>query len=204
MRRLVLAAAMMAAGVALCEAKPISTTHYVYYPISGSSAADLYGAMISRGPHVNGEKAYAATFTNAALGRVAGDKNCKSSQYRLKFDFQIKLPQLRAGVALTGANRAEWNKFYGFVRHHEETHRSIWLACAQQFENRAAAIHASSCSDGASKALKLWTQIRNACNARHDAFDRAEQARLVRHSFVRLVISQKSNAVAVRKKKRRA
>jgi predicted secreted Zn-dependent protease len=203
MRKLMLAAVVLAAGAALCEAKPISTTRYVYYPISGSSAADLYGAMISRGPHVNGEKAYAATFTNAALGRVAGDKSCKSSQYKLKFAFEIKLPKLRSGVALTGANRAEWQKFSGFVRRHEETHRSIWLSCAQKFESRSASIRASSCSDGASKALKLWTQIRSACNAQHDAFDRAEQARLVRHSFVRLVISQKSSAVSVRKKKRR-
>jgi hypothetical protein len=48
--------------------------------------------------------------------------------------------------------------------------------------------------------------MRKSCARKHDAFDAAEQKRLVRHPFVRLVLNQKSamsNAAAVPAKKKK-
>ncbi|HUR43408.1 MAG TPA: hypothetical protein VMZ01_04835, partial [Aestuariivirga sp.] len=49
---------MLSTGV---EAQPRQTTKYTYYPIGGGTAVSIYSAMLRGGPHVNGQKAYAAT-----------------------------------------------------------------------------------------------------------------------------------------------
>ena len=42
-------------------AKPVETLRYTYYTVSGDTAAEIYRAMLKKGPDVNGAKAYAAT-----------------------------------------------------------------------------------------------------------------------------------------------
>jgi predicted secreted Zn-dependent protease len=207
-----LSAAGVAAGLLflipnVAAAKPAFTTKYVYYNVSGDSASELYNAMLRRGPHVNGSKAYASTSaTSSQEGRLAQGKSCQIQNYRFKIDFVIKLPKLKNEGALTGATRSNWQKFSQFLRNHEETHRSIWLGCAQDLENRIRAIKSKDCGSVDAKAAKLWDSVRAACNKKHDAFDAAEQRRLIKHPFVRLVLNQKgksTSAAALKMKKKK-
>ena len=69
----------------------------------------------------------------------------------------------------------------------EETHRSIWMGCAADLEKKVKAIKARSCSDADRKANQLWEKMRAACGKKHEAFDAAEQKRLMSHPFVQLV-----------------
>jgi len=57
----ILAMGLVATAPLFASAKPVYTTKYSYYSIGGDTAAEIYNAMISRGPHVNGAKAYAST-----------------------------------------------------------------------------------------------------------------------------------------------
>jgi predicted secreted Zn-dependent protease len=185
--------------------KPNQTTKYTYYTISGNTPGAIYTTLVRRGPRVGGVKAYAATTAvSSQSGQLTQGKYCSLENYKFKIDFTIKLPRLKNEAALKGATKADWKKFSSFLKIHEETHRRIWLACAAALETKVKAIQTSSCAELNEKSTKLWEQMRVSCAKKQDAFDVAEQARLLRHPFVKLVLSQgsrSSRALAVLKKK---
>ncbi|MEQ1520748.1 MAG: DUF922 domain-containing protein [Aestuariivirga sp.] len=185
--------------------KPHQTTKYTYYAISGDTPGAIYSTLVKRGPRVGGVKAYAATTAvSSQSGQLIPGKFCSLEDYKFKIDFTIKLPKLKNEAALKGATKADWKKFSSFLKIHEETHRSIWLSCASALETRIKAIQTTSCAELNEKSTKLWEQMRVSCAKKQDAFDVAEQARLLRHPFVRLVMSQSSRtatALAIPKKK---
>lgn len=197
----ILAMGLVAVAPLSASAKPIYTTKYTYYAIGGDTAAEIYNAMIRRGPHVNGARAYASTSaTSSQEGRLAQGQMCSVQDYRLKIDFVIRLPRIKNEKVLTGATRARWQQFSQFLKKHEETHRSIWLDCARDLEVQVKSISVADCGAADTKAAKLWEQMRKSCTRKHDAFDAAEQKRLVRHPFVKLVLNQSgrtSNAAHV-------
>ncbi len=202
-----LALGLVAVAPFCASAKPVFTTKYAYYNIGGDTAAEIYNAMIRRGPHVNGARAYASTSaTSSQEGQLAQGQICAISDYRLRIDFVIRLPRIKNTKILTGGTRARWQQFSQFLKQHEETHRSIWLDCARDLERQVRAISVADCGVADAKAAKLWEQMRKSCTRKHDAFDAAEQKRLARHPFVKLVLNQSdrtSNAahVPARKKK---
>ena len=126
--------------------KPAQTTKYTYYTISGNTPGAIYTTLVKRGPRVGGVKAYAATTAvSSQSGQLIQGKYCSLEDYRFKIDFTIKLPKLKNEAALKGATRTDWKKFSSFLKTHEETHRSIWLACAAALETKVKAIKTKSC-----------------------------------------------------------
>ncbi|MFN3627810.1 MAG: DUF922 domain-containing protein [Parvibaculum sp.] len=192
-----LAAALLAGACAGAMAAPKSTTQYKYYPISGGSAAELYIAMMKRGPHVNGDQAYASTTATQTLdGRFIRASTCRLHDINLNFQFTIRLPKLASTEGLSKTTRERWEAFSQFLRKHEETHRSIWLACAADFEKRAMAVKAATCEAADAEIARLADQARIACNKKHDAFDAAEQKRVAKHPFVKLVLAPQKKQTA--------
>lgn len=186
---------------AAVQASPLQTTKYVYYPVSGNSAVDVYAAMLRSGPHVDGAKAYAATTaTTSQDGNLQQGSSCQIGNYRLRIEFTIKLPKLSSGAHLAASEMSRWQSFAAFVKRHEETHRSIWLACAQNLESQVKAIHAKNCSDASRQAAALWDKMRASCSAKHNAFDAAQAKVLLRQPFVAMVLNHRgtvTNAAAV-------
>ena len=128
--------------------KPVQATKYTYYTIYGDSPAEIYATLVKRGPRVGGGMAYAAiTAVSSQSGQLLQGKSCSLEDYKFKIDFTIKLPKLENEAALTGATKTDWNNFSSFLKIHEETHRSIRLACAAELEAKVHAITAKSCSD---------------------------------------------------------
>jgi predicted secreted Zn-dependent protease len=185
-----IAVALLAGTSAAVTAKPKSTTQYKYYSVSGASAVDLYIAMMKRGPHVNGDQAYASTTATQTLdGRFVRTNSCRLHDFNLSFQFTIRLPKLSSTKGLSKTTRDRWQAFSQFLRKHEETHRTIWLACAADFERRALQVKASTCEAADAEIARLADQARVACNKKHDAFDAAEQKRVAKHPFVKLVLA---------------
>ena len=185
-----IALALIAALSCEAAAKPRSTTQYKYYPVSGDSAVELYLAMMKRGPHVNGDQAYASTTATQTLdGRFVRAKTCQLHDLNLSFQFTIRLPKLASTKGLSKNTQSRWQAFSQFLRKHEETHRSIWLGCAADFERRALAVRANNCEAADAEIARLAEDVRLSCNRKHDAFDAAEQKRVAKHPFVKLVLA---------------
>lgn len=177
------------------DAKPAHKTKYSYYMVNGDSAEEIYSAMLRKGPRVNGAKAYAATSaTTTQDGKLLQSSSCRIEDYKLKIDFVIKLPKIRNEKVLPPSDRQRWQQFSGFLKTHEETHRTIWLGCANELERQVKAIKARTCAQADSKAQVLWEKMRAACSKKHAAFDAAEQKKLMRHPFVKLVYNRSSRS----------
>lgn len=180
----------------VAEAKPVFNTKYTYYTVGGDSAEDIYNAMLKKGPRVNGAKAYAATSaTTTQDGKLLQSSSCRIENYRLKIDFNIKLPKIKNEKVLPAGDRKRWQQFSSFLKTHEETHRSIWLGCANDLERQVEAIKAKTCGEADKKAASLWEKMRAACSKKHNAFDAAEQKKLMKHPFVKLVYNRSSRSV---------
>jgi predicted secreted Zn-dependent protease len=184
--------------------RPHQKTTYTYYSISGDTPVTIYSTMIKRGPRVGGVKAYAKTsaISTPSVQIVQGEV-CKLKDYKLNFAFDINLPKLSNEKALTGSTKAQWQNFSRFLKIHEETHRKIWLEYGAALEAKVWSIKASSCAELAAKIVDLRVQMAKACSKKQDAFDVAEQKRLLRHPFVKLILSRgtkTSNALAIVKK----
>ncbi len=190
-------------GAALSQ--PLNSTKYTYYTISGNNAGAIYATMVNRGPRVGGVKAYAKTSAiSTPSAQIIPGKTCKLKDYKMNFAFNINLPRLKNEGALTGNTKTQWRNFASFLKIHEETHRKIWLEYGAALEAKVWNIKAGSCDELAAKIIKLRDQMGRECSKKQDAFDAAEQKKLMRHPFVRLVLlngAHSTKALAVVKKK---
>lgn len=181
------AATICSAGMA--QARPIHSTQYTYYGISGNTPAAIYSSLIRRGPNVEGVKAYASTTAiSSQAGQMTQGKMCEIKNYKFKIDFTIKLPKLQNEAALTGATKAEWRNFSSFLKTHEETHRSIWLSCAAALEAKVKSVRAPTCKEADARATVLWNQMKASCGKKQVAFDAQQQRALMRQPFVQMVL----------------
>ena len=186
-------------------AKPLSNTSYKFYNISGDTPGEIYNAMIRRGPDVNGVNAYASTLaTSSQSGRLIQGQSCQVTGYHFKIDFVINLPKLKNESALSGQTKIKWAQFKAFLKSHEEMHRTIWLGCSQNVEEKIKALHPKSCKSLDKEAAKLWQRARKSCDVKHQAWDAAAQRLLIRHPFIQLVLSNQIRAtVALKTLKKR-
>lgn len=189
----VLVLAALAAVSSPVLSKSTQKTKYKFYPISGDTPVEIYSSMIKRGPDVNGVNAYASTTsTSSQSGKlVLQGKTCRVDEYTFNIDFTINLPKLKNETALKGQTAAKWGQFKSFLKVHEETHKSIWLGCAADLEVKVRALRTSDCKALDKEAAKLWKSMRKQCDKKHAAFDAAEQKRLLKHPFVRLVLGKR-------------
>lgn len=166
--------------------KPIVTTRYQYFTVSGIDASALHRSLVEKGPMVNGDKAYAAT--EVAGGQdgslVGGTSGCRIANYRMKLDFTMRLPKLRPGVTLSPGLRSRWQAFEAFVKQHEGVHRDIWIGCAADVEQAVRAVNAKSCEAAQAMATGILNQMWKQCAKKHDAFDAAQRHPLMRQPFI--------------------
>ncbi len=198
--------AVAASAVALSgptAAKPKIKTKYAYYTISGTSARNLYQQMISRGPHVGGERALAATtMKTRQTGELGGKSTCQVKNYRLSLDFTIRLPKVRNETALSPRLRKNWRAFYKFIRRHEQRHRAIWIGCTTSIERQVRKLRAKDCRQLDTIVTGYIKKASKACEKKHSVFDTAEQKRLARHPLVAAAkrVRRKTNKTASRTK----
>lgn len=203
---------LLALGSQPTLAAPSFTTKYVYYKVSGDSAAGVYVSMLKRGPHVGGAKAYAATSAESSQrGKLELRNSCRIIDYQYSVDFTIRLPKLTDETTLSPTARARWQQFSSFLRQHEETHRAIWMGCAQEIEDKVKTLRGRSCDEVDRKAQAIREAVQKACNRKHAAFDATEQTRLAKHPFVKMVLAPihspskvKTTSLAPKKRKKSA
>jgi hypothetical protein len=57
-------------------------------------------------------------------------------------------------------------------------------------------IKAKTCPDAEARGLAIVEEVARQCDARHVAFDEAEQKRLVNHPFIKQILARQKKAVA--------
>jgi predicted secreted Zn-dependent protease len=159
------------------SAQPSITNKTVFYPVSGSSVAQLRSSM-TRGGHGN----YGLTQLRPNFD--AG--NCQASQFRMTLNFTTRLPRLTSASGLSSSDLAMWDKFVSMAGRHEQVHRSIYQSCFSSVQAKVRATGLNNCSALKSAASKFWNAAAPACRQKNAAFDAAEKKRLANHPFFRM------------------
>ncbi len=172
-------------------AKTTATTSYSYFKIIGQTAPQIYASLLGHAKSPGGHDAYATTSTRIfQKAKFNVGKSCSVKNYDMVATFKIALPSLAQSSA-SGVVKAKWQSFAGMLRRHEEHHKSLWLACVQNFNSRVLTLSADNCKTLNQKFFALWKASEATCRAQNDAFDKAEQGRFLEQSFIQLVLQHK-------------
>ena len=139
--------------------------------------------MLSHAPTVNGVRGYGVTA--AMPGKQMTVEACKKNgDYHFGVEFEIHLPRAANPAALSAGELALWNRFAQFVKKHEETHRSIWMNCADEYDQKLRASAPQNCASGQAKVAALWSEMLATCGPKQIAFDAVQRGVLKAHPFM--------------------
>jgi predicted secreted Zn-dependent protease len=196
----------MLAALPICFASQAGAqqlTHYAHYLVDGDTAQRLLQSMLTNGPKVGGSKAYATARMDPVINASAEviGHQCRIARFKMNMKFTIHLPQLENNRAFEPSLRRSFERFYAFAKHHEETHRAIWLQCAAEAETLATGVMGATCAEAEALSLKIVREVSKRCDKRHAAFDANEQKRLFQHPFMlqarfRLPADRQENTVS--------
>jgi predicted secreted Zn-dependent protease len=182
--------AFAVAGLLLSGPQPVkgqshTVTKIKHYVVNGTTAASLDQQMIARGPIHGRARAYANIVAKPDYsGQLVQGQSCRLENFEVRAEFTMTLPQLADGAKLSKDLSARWESFQDFVRRHEEGHRTIWLDTMHQAQTRISALRAPSCPQLQVQIDEAFQDEWLAGGRRQDAYDRAEQDKLVRHPLV--------------------
>lgn len=185
------AAAVLLAGSSLAgSAETVQTTEYSSYPVTGRTPAEIYRAILKRGPIVDGGRAIAATTAQAVQSHTMeqGPSSCRVTQFQLSFRFNVQLPKLANSAGLSPQDRYLWQQFGVFLKSHELQHTRLWLRCGQELERRVMALRARSCEEIQRQADATWQRMKPRCDKQQSNFDRQQRGELQSQPFMQRVM----------------
>ncbi len=185
---LIAATSICAAGMSChAEADMRTSTSYRSYHLPGTTPASLISHM-RHSPFLGSAGAAIAHITPDYVLDVATQPAggaCRIQRMSLDMNFVITLPQADES-AMSSSTRSLWRRFVAFAKHHEETHRSIYLDCASRFLAKARAIVPSgNCPEVKARLQRLLAEESRACDRRQQAFDLREVTHVLHTALFR-------------------
>ena len=165
-----------------------TSTQTQSYSVGGTTAASLVSYMRSNPFHGSRGDAVANIRPNYALNvaTTQAGGTCRASNVTLNIRFVMTLPRARSAGAMASGTRSAWNSFVAFTRRHEETHRSIYVKCGNDFVAKAERLTASSCAALQASIRRLLETEKGVCESRQRAFDRADYGRVAGLSLFKM------------------
>lgn len=173
------------------SAAPKYKTKVLYYPVTGSSVAQVHQRMNSP----DHSRAY-ATITQRVgqiKGKmVQGKKRCRVKGFSIPSNYTVRLPKLTGSARLDKKSRARFVSFQKYLRWHEFQHRSIWIGCLRRMEKKARGLRAKTCPVLDAKIAQAFTAEVGRCRRLNARFDQRERKRVNSHIFIKTVRRQLS------------
>ncbi len=190
-------AGLLLAGLQPVQAQPHTVTSIKYYTVQGTTAQSLDQQMIARGPWHGRSRAYANIVARPDYsGDLVQGQTCRLENFKVTAEFTMTLPKLANGVRLSKDLATRWNSFQDFVRRHEEGHRAIWIDTMRKAQSRITALRAPTCSQLQAQIDEVFQEEWRAGERRQDAYDRADQQKLVRHPLIQAAASARGKVAS--------
>jgi predicted secreted Zn-dependent protease len=170
----VVVAPIVATGDLKAEVR--SSTELHAYVVGGTTAASLV-AYMRKSPFPGDSGPAVANIRphyTLSIDTTDNDAVCKPRDIDLDVNFVMTLPEARTPVAFSPSTRSAWDNFVDFAKRHEETHRGIYLDCANDFAAKALQLTAASCASLRESITAMFQAETRACDRRQRAFDRAQ------------------------------
>lgn len=180
--RLGLAAIAGMAFPGTVDAEVRASTEFHAYIVGGTTPGALVSYMRRRpfpgdyGPAVANIRPHYIL----SVDTTYGDAVCAVKNVDLAVKFVITVPQARSPGAFSPATWSAWSNFIDFATRHEETHRSIYVDCADDFAAKVPTLVASDCAKLRATIASLFKAANRACERRQLAFDRGEYRKVLR------------------------
>lgn len=182
-----LAPALLALAMSQPAGAEVTTsTNISYFTVEGRTPAEIYKAILDRGPRVSGARALASIGTMAAQDGGLKEENgsCRVTGYVITLEFDIKRPRIANEQVLPAEDRAMWEQMNVFIAAHEDQHKKVWESCAADLDRRIAALSTPDCKETIAKAEGLWNDMLARCDRTQRSFDSAQSAALLRQPFM--------------------
>jgi predicted secreted Zn-dependent protease len=169
-----------------------TTTATRAYVVGGTTASGLVSYMRSHpfpGDYGNAVANIRPSYS-LTVGTSTGKGGCSASNVSLRIHFTMTLPRAKSTSGMAASTRSAWNSFAAYARQHEETHRRIYVACANSFIAKARKVSGSSCSAVQATVRRLLEAEKRSCEAKNRAYDRAERSRVASMSLFRMASSR--------------
>jgi predicted secreted Zn-dependent protease len=171
-------------GIQSAQAQPPTVTKIKYYTVNATTAESLDQQMIARGPVHGPGRAYANIVARPDYsGQLVQGQTCRLENFTVTAEFTMTLPKL-GGAKLSRDLATRWESFQGFVRRHEEGHRTIWIETMQKAQTRISGLSAPTCPHLQAQIDGVFQEEWRAGERRQDAYDVADQQKLVRHPLL--------------------
>jgi len=172
-------------GLPTAQAEPLTNTEIKYYTVESTSARSLHEEMIAKGPLHGPGRAYANIVAKPDYsGLLVQGRTCRLEDFTVRAEFTMTLPRLADNARLSPDLSARWESFQKFVRLHEEGHRTIWIETMEEARTRVSALSAPTCPQLQARIDEAFQKQWSAGERRQIAYDRADQAKLVRHPLL--------------------
>ncbi len=180
------------------SAKPKYATKVIYYPVTGSSIAQVHQRMSAP----NHAGAYATIVNKPNLkGRfIQGKSGCTLKGFSIPSNFTVRLPKLTGGTRLSKKSRARFRAFQKYLRWHEFQHRSITIGCFRRMEKQVRRVRDRSCRVLESKVVKIVKAEVARCQRLNARFDKGQRKRVNGHIFVKTAARQLARPAVARKR----
>lgn len=180
----------MASFVTPAAASVQSQTTYNYFTVTGKTPRRIYIAMLARDPARSDADAMASTnVTLSQHPRITVSPNCRMAGFTVKLTFRINLPRLENPNAFAPDAKRIWTSFGASLKAHEERHRAIWMAAAEDLSRQALRIKPGNCESFKNSYAEMSKNFLAKSAAENRAFDKAERTRFLSLPFIRLVAS---------------
>ncbi|HMN87277.1 MAG TPA: DUF922 domain-containing protein [Bauldia sp.] len=184
------AATLIAASPGTADVRTTTSTRA--YMVGGTTASSLVSYMRSNpfpGDYGNAVANIRPTYS-LSVGTTTGKGGCSAGNVSLRIHFTMTLPKARSSAGMSAGTRSAWNSFAAYARSHEETHRRIYVGCANSFVAKARKVTAASCGAVQATVRRLLEAEKRSCEAKNRAYDRAERSRLAGMSLFRMASSR--------------
>lgn len=184
-------AALAADGAA---ADLVHTTAYRTHAVHGATPEAIWRYMNAHpiidpddGPaYANLTHDHVLSVSTASEGGI-----CRVSALTFSWRFVLTLPKAVDQSAMDSRTRSMWNDFVAGLKHHEETHRAIFLRCGARFVPAAERlIGVGNCAGLERKVRRSIDQAYQACMADQREFEKRDRPRILGLAFIKAARGQ--------------
>ncbi|WP_421726439.1 DUF922 domain-containing protein [Bauldia sp.] len=183
-----LATILVVATVVPASAGVRTTTQIRSYNVSGSTAKSLVNYM-RRNPFRGDTGDAVANIRphyRLSVSTKTSGGTCRPRAVNLNIRFVMTLPKARSESSMASTTRNAWRSFVSFTRQHENTHKRIYIQCANTFVSKAQRMTNKSCGGLQASIRRLLEAEKRACKSKHRAFDRRDYNRIFGLSLFRM------------------
>jgi predicted secreted Zn-dependent protease len=173
-------------------AAPSDKSQIAYFPVNGKTAKEIHDNIKVAAPKVGRGAVYA--FTIPAVKHVKSLRKAKDScsfiTHQSLAYYTFVLPKLATSKGVSARVLTDWRSFEGYLRVHEEGHRTIWRKCLADYDLHVLKLKAKTCEALEKANAQLFNRVKLRCVEEDEKYDFAFRKDVFKQPFVKSALGR--------------